>query len=82
MFKHSFFGKSECHNKTEIKNFITSTNKPLKYTYGLGYRNPTINHKLITKEEACDIVDHQSLLDVTEYEDYIHLNVYSDNDMW
>ena len=36
----------------------------------------------ISKEEAYEIVKTQSLLDVDEYEDYVHLNAYSENDMW
>ena len=69
-------------NREELINFIKTTNKPIKYTYGLGYRNPTTNHVPITVERAIEIVKTQSLLDATEYEDYLHLNAYSDNDMW
>ena len=82
MFKHTFFGNGEHHSKEEIKEFIETTDKPLKYTYGLGYRGPATNHKSITKEEAYTIIKTQSLLDVDEYEDYVHLNAYSENDMW
>lgn len=69
-------------NRAKAKEVITATDKPLKYTYGLGYRNPTTNRKPISKDEAIKIIDTKSLLDIREYEDYIHLNAYSDNDMF
>jgi len=82
MYKHSFFYSEQRRTKEENKAFILSTDKPLQYTYGLGYRHPTTDHKPITKEEALKIIDEHSLLDIDEYEDYVHLNAYSDNDMW
>ena len=69
-------------NRKKAIEFIATTDKPLKYTYGLGYRNPTTNHKPITKERAIEIIDTEGLLDIYEHEDYVHLNAYSDNDMW
>ena len=80
MLKMSFYDGTL--NRAKAKEFIVETEKPLKYTYGLGYRNPTTNHKLITKEQAREIIDKESLLDVTEYDDYVHLNAFSSNDMW
>lgn len=82
MYKHSFFYKETRRTDKENKAFILSTDKPLQYTYGLGYRHPTIDHKPITKEEALKIIDEQSLLDIDEYENYVYLNAYSSNDMW
>lgn len=80
MFKMSFYNGTLDREKliTEIKN----TKKPIKYTYGFGYRNPTIHKKPVSVDEAIEIVRKQSLLDAEEYEEYIHLNAYSDNDMW
>ena len=69
-------------NREKAKEVITSTSKELKYTYGLGYRGPTTHKKPIDKNEAIHIIDTESLLDITEYEDWIHLNAYSANDMW
>lgn len=80
MLKMSFYYGTLDTKKA--KEFISETNKPIKYTYGLGYRNPTINHVPITKERAMEIIDTESLLDIDEHEDYIHLNAYSANDMW
>ena len=69
-------------NRAVLKEALKMKGKPIQYTYGLGYRNPTTNHKPITLEEALKIVDTKSLLDAHEYEDYIHLNAYGEMDMW
>ena len=58
------------------------TDKPIRYTYGLGYRNPTTNNALIGREKAIQIVESERLLDATEKEDSLYLNAYSANDMW
>lgn len=80
MIKMSFYNGTL--DRAALVDFIKTTTKSIKYTYGLGYRNPTTNHKPITVERAIEIVNTQSLLDVDEYEDYLHLNAYSENDMW
>jgi hypothetical protein len=80
MLKMSFYDGSL--NRNKAKEFVTETNKPLRYTYGLSFRNPTTHNKPITKEEALKIIDDQSLLHITEKEEYVHLNAYSENDMW
>ena len=69
-------------DKQILTDFISTTDKPIKYTYGLGYRSPTINNVLIGKEKAIQIVEREGLLDATEKEDYLHLNAYSANDMY
>ena len=69
-------------NREKAKEVIANTDKELKYTYGLSYRKPTTYKKPIDREEALNIVATESLLDITEYEDWIHLNGYSSNDMW
>ena len=69
-------------NREDAKKHILETDKPLKYTHGLGYRGPSIHNKPIDKEEAIRIIDKGDFLDITEYDDYIHLNTYSENDMW
>lgn len=69
-------------NRAVLKEALKMKGKPIQYTYGLGYRNPTTNHEPITLEEALKIVDTQSLLDAHEYENYIHLNAFSEMDMW
>ena len=80
MFKMSFYDGTLDREKliTEIKN----TKKPIKYTYGFAYRDPTTRNKPVSVEEAIEIVRKQSLLDADERDDYIHLNAYSSNDMW
>lgn len=80
MLKMSFFDGTL--NREKAKEYILNSEKPCRYTYGLGYRNPTINNIFITKEEALEIIVKESLLDVREHDTYIHLNAYSSNDMW
>ena len=83
LFSHTFYGNGVRHSKQEIIDFLRNTDKPIKYIYGLGYRNPTINNKPITLQEALDIVNKEfGMLDVKEYPKYVHLNAYSGNDMW
>jgi hypothetical protein len=69
-------------SRVDAKDYILKTDKPLKYTHGLGFRGPTTHNKPIDKEEAIRIIDKGDFLDITEYDNYIHLNTYSDNDMW
>lgn len=69
-------------NKEILKAFIEKTDKPIRYTYGLKYRNPTTLNVPVSKERALQIVDSQPLLDAKELDDCLDLNAYSDNDMW
>ena len=69
-------------NKEILKAFIEKTDKPIRYTYGLKYRNPTILNVPVSKEEALQIVDSQSMLDAKELDDVLDLQAYSSNDMW
>ena len=80
MLKMSFFDGTL--NREKAKEYILNSEKPCRYTYGLGYRNPTTNNIFITKEEALEIIAKESLLNVREHDTYIHLNAYSSNDMW
>lgn len=80
MLKMSFYDGTL--NREEAKEYILNSEKPCKYTYGLGYRNPATDHIFITKEEAIKIIDTESLLDIKEHDTYIHLNAFSANDMW
>lgn len=69
-------------NREKLKNIINETEKDILYTYGLGYKNPTINRQRISKEHALEIVDTKSMLDADEKETFIHLNAYSANDLF
>ena len=80
MLKMSFFDGSL--DREKAIEAIMTTYKPCTYTYGLRYRNPTTKDVYITKEEAIEIINRESLLDITEYENRIDLNAYSANDMW
>ena len=80
MLKMSFYNGTL--DTAIAKEVITNTDKELKYTYGLSFRNPSTHKKPISKEEALRIIDTKGMLDIDEYEDWIHLNAFSDNDMW
>lgn len=79
MLKMSFYDGTL--DREKAKKIISETAKPLKYTFGFSYRNPTTHNKLITKDEAVRIVENQSFLDIEDRGEYIHLNAYSSNDM-
>lgn len=68
--------------RKELKKFIKNYKKPIKYTYGIGYRNSSINKKAITKKEAFEIIEQESYLDAKESEDCLYLNAYSDGDLF
>lgn len=69
--------------KQEVLDFIAATDKPIRYTYGLEYKKPTINHVPISKSEAIEQVkDGFAMMDVIEYDDYLHINRFSPNDLW
>lgn len=69
-------------DKDKAKEFIKNTDKDLVYTYGYEFKNPTTHRVSISKERAIDIIDCESLLDITEETNCIHLNAFSGNDMW
>ncbi len=62
---------------------IKKTKRPLIHTHGLAYRKPTTLRKPITKLEAQKIVQQESnLLDISFNKECVHLNTFSENDMW
>lgn len=66
-----------------IREVVQRSNRPIKYTYGLSYRNPTTHNKPISKEEAMRIIDKRGMLTIDTYNyDYIYINEVSGNDMW
>jgi len=80
MLKMSFYDGTL--KKEEAKAFLTATDKPILYTYGLKYRNPTTRDVPKTKTEALSILDRAYLLDITEYPTHVDMNEFSSNDMW
>lgn len=80
MIKMSFYdGTLDREKALEL---IQDTDKVIKYTYGLGYRNPTTYKEPITKLQAIKMINRNGMIDITEYDDWIHINEFSDNDMW
>ena len=63
---------------------IQNTNKDIRYTYGFTWKNPTTNKVLITKEKAIELIQggNYAHYDLTETDEYLHLNLFSANDMW
>ncbi len=77
----SLMGKTE-YSKEDVLKILKETDKPIKYTFGLGYRSPTIHKIPYTNEQAVKtFTDKSGMCDVDEYEDYIHLNEFSSNDL-
>ena len=81
MLKYCFMSKySNCEKKDAIE-LIKTTEKPFKYTYGLSYRNPTTHNVPISREKALEYAK-DSIVDITEHEDYVHINRYGEMDLW
>lgn len=80
MLDMSFYNNTM--NKEKLKEFIRETNKPIRYTYGFKWKNPTTLNVRKTKEQAIKIVDSASMLDATELVDVLDLNAFGGNDMW
>lgn len=79
-FKRSFYdGTLDIEKAKEV---IQATNKPIVYTYGFEFKNPTTHRVSITKEEAIEKIENEYYLDITEEDDCIHFNAFSSNDMW
>ena len=68
-------------DKKKAEEFIKNTDKPIVYTYGFEYRNPTTHRKPISKEKAIQILNEE-WCDLTEEENDVHLNAFSANDMF
>ena len=61
---------------------IRKTDRPLVFTNGILYRNPTICRQPVSKAEALEIVRKEGLLNIHFEENQVHLNAFSDNDMY
>ena len=81
MMKYSFVSKYGNCTKEQAIEFVKTTEKPFKYTYGLGYRKPSTHNKPITREEALSHMG-KCMVDMEEHENYVHINRYSEMDMW
>ena len=83
MLKYSTISSKCCNcKKEEMLEFMKTTDKPFKYTYGFKYRRPTTYLVQISREEAINHLMNDCLCDVEETEKYIDINSYSSNDMW
>jgi hypothetical protein len=69
-------------DKEGLKEFIEKTDKTIRYTYGFKFKSPTTRDVPVSKEQALQIVNAQSMLDAKELDDCLDLNAYSGNDMW
>ena len=68
--------------KEEVIEYINKAEKEIKRTHGFSWKNPTTYKVAIGKENAINLIKKSSLIDITEEEDFIHLNTFSPNDMW
>ena len=83
MISYSFFTTNSSYPSTmeEVKELLKTTDKEIRFTYGLKYRNPTIYEVPISKEEAIEKFNSYSMIDVIEKDNWIDMNQYSANDM-
>lgn len=83
--RYSFTGRvqGELIPEEAVPYLLKRTKRRLLYTHGLGYRNPTTHNKPITLEQALQVIKENSWFDIdATHDDYIHINTYSDNDMY
>lgn len=80
MIKMSFYNGTL--NRNTLAEFIRSTDKPIVYTIGYEYKHPTTHRKPISKNDALKIANEEFYLDVDEEPECLHLNAYTDNDMF
>ncbi len=85
LLKMSF--KDGTLNREVVRRRIARTDKKLVYTFGLEnglrvHEDPESYRKSISKEEALKIVNEEAVLNVTEEDDCIHLNVFSAGEEW
>ena len=69
-------------DRSKLAEFIKTTDKPIVYTFGFEWKNPTIRRVEKTINEALEIVRDESWLEAEEEEEVLHLHGYSENDMW
>ena len=82
MLSYTFFDKKKCNcTRDDCRKLVEETEKQILWTHGLSFRNPTINKRPIDKQKAMKLLD-DSFMDFDEYENHIHINTYSANDMW
>lgn len=68
--------------KEEVIEYINKVGKEIKTTHGFSWKNPTTYKVTIEKETAINLIKKSCLIDITEEEEFIHLNTFSSNDMW
>lgn len=68
--------------KEEVIEYINNSKKDFKHTHGFTFRNPTTYKVVMERENAINLIKKSSLIDITEENDFIHLNTFSSNDMW
>lgn len=68
-------------NKKVAAAYVSATDKPLLYTYGYEYRNPSTHRVPVEKDLALVVIERESYLDIQFETDYVHLNAFSENDL-
>lgn len=78
---YAVMSESKFNRKEDLIDYLSANQKKILYTFGLSYRNPTIYKVEITLEQAIDNIN-KHYCDVTELDDYIHINCFSANDLY
>ena len=72
----------EFNGNTEgLFDYLRKTEKRIEYTLGFAYRHPTTFHEPITAAKVEEKFKLYST-EVEEFDDYIHVNSYTANDLW
>lgn len=78
MMNNKRYGNS---SKEQIIEKMVNSDKPIRYTLGFKYRNPTTYEVPIELDEAVKIFN-KGMSDLTEKETYWDLNEFSGNDLF
>lgn len=83
LVKYSFHSKYSTVSKEYIQVLLEKTSRPILYTLGYKWKNPTTQDVKITNEKALKILKNETLIDIdATNSDVIYMNEYSGNDMW
>lgn len=69
-------------DKAFILAVLKKTKRPITYTYGLSYRNPTTHNQPISKDLAIQYITRGSMLSVRAEDNVIRIQEVSEMDMW
>lgn len=69
-------------DRLKARVIVEKSSRPIFFTYGYAWENPTTNHIAIDKADALKKIANEGHLDIDFKTNEIHLNAFSGNDVW